>query len=161
MELPKNRTSRKIQGLTIVELLIASAIALIVLALVGLIYVASDKSFRFGEDVLDSEANLRLAMDWMTKDIRGASDLSISGDTVFLTIPSASGQTTIAYQCENNKLKRTVGDTGDTRTIARVSMDPSSDIARSDSTVTIVLHATAGNTIRSLTSQVTMRNNKD
>jgi len=161
MELPKNRTSRKIQGLTIVELLIASAIALIILALVGLIYVTSDKSFRFGEDVLGSEADLRLAMDWVTKDVRGAADLSISGDTVFLTIPSESGQITIAYWCEDNQLKRKLVDTGETRTIARVSMDPSSDIARSDSTVTIVLHATAGNTIRSLTSQITMRNNKD
>ena len=158
MELQKNKVFKKVQGLTIVELLIASAIALIILALVGLIYVASDKSFRFGENVLDSEADLRLAMDWMTKDVRGAADLSISGDTVFLTIPSASGQTTIAYQCENNKLKRTVVDTGDTRTIASVSMNPSSDIVVDNFTVTITLHNTAGNSVRSLTSQITMRN---
>lgn len=155
MELPKNniKTNQTNRGFTIVELLIASGIVLIILAIVGLIYVSSDRSFRFGQSALNSEADLRLAMDWLTRDIRAASVLETSGATVTLTIPSESGDTTVYYTWGTDKLIRTAE--GETRPIALVSMDPP---IINGCTVTITLRPVTGATSRTLTSQITMRN---
>jgi len=164
MESPKNKIKvrRQIQGFTIVELLIASGIALIILAIVGFMYVSSERSFKFGQTVLNSEADLRLAMDWLVRDIRAAKSISpdtvtltIPPDTVTLTISLESGDTVVDYTFDSgkNQLMRTVE--GESRPIApvSVSIDPPSGY-----TVTITLHPATGDTTRTLTSKITMRN---
>ncbi|MBE0478996.1 hypothetical protein IBX65_07780 [Candidatus Aerophobetes bacterium] len=70
------------KGLTLVELLIGCGIALVILMAVGFVYVSSDRSLRFGREVIRSEADLRLAMDWLVRDIREAEQLEGTGEVV-------------------------------------------------------------------------------
>ena len=145
------------KGFTLVELLIASSIVLVTLAVVGLIYVSTNRSFKFGQATLNSEADLRLAMDWLTKDIRQAENLVLSGDTVTVIMPSSISDD-IIYTLSSNKLERAIS--GSTpRTIA---VDISEVSIVTDDTVAITLSSTKtvfnNPHTRTITSKVTMRN---
>ncbi len=147
------------KGFTVIELLIASSIALITLAVVLLIYVSTNRSFKFGQANLNSEADLRLAMDWLTRDIRQAEDLNLSGDTVTIIMPSFVSDD-IIYTFSSNKLKRAIS--GSTfRTIA-VDVSEVEVSVITDDTVIITLSSTKtvfnNPHTRTLTSKVTMRN---
>lgn len=163
MELLKNKikAKRQLQGFTVVELLVASGIALIILAIVGLMYVSSERSFKFGQTALNSEADLRLAMDWITRDIRGAESiqgnrLELSGDSVTITIPAGD----IIYALKQNdtdvslELTRT-GPNPDTvdRTIAEEIV-----VYFDSATTSVTITLTKEDPQRTLTSIVTMRN---
>ena len=147
------------KGFTLVELLIASSIALITLAVVALIYVSTNRSFKFGQITLNSDADLRVAMDWLTKDIRQAKNLVLSGDTVTIEVPP-SVSNDIIYTFSSNKLQRTIS--GSTpRTIAVDISEVGVSIV-TDDTVAITLSSTKtvfnNPHTRTLTSEVTMRN---
>jgi len=161
MESAKNRLrlGKQPAGFSVVELLIATAIGLIVLGMVSVIYFSSSRSYTSGQTKLQSEADLRLAMDYITRDMRAAESLSpdtvtltIPTDTVTITIPLGSGsEDTIDYDFSDNRLRR------NQKPIASVSMH----LARSsttDDTVTISLHSTTGDTTQALTTAVHMRN---
>lgn len=161
MELPKIRTLlwRERKGFSVVELLIAAAIGLIVLSTISIIYFSSSRSYTFGQTKLQSEANLRLAMDWITRDMRAAENLSpdtvtltIPTDTVTIIIPLGNGsEDNINYDFSDNRLRR------NQKPIAPVSMHLSRLSTTAD-TVTITLSSTTGDTTRTLTNKVTMRN---
>jgi len=160
MELPKARiraNDTRIRGFTIIELLIATGITLVVLGVIGLIYVTSDRSFKFGQSAISSEADLRLAMDWLTRDIREARNVQISGDTVVVILPPESGGVNVYYGYDSNGYLTRTFDSEPSKVIAPVSID-SVIHNPSESTVTIVLSSNVGNTVKALTSQVTMRN---
>ena len=168
MELLKNKIKFWMQkkGFTLVELLIASSIVLVTLAVVGLIYVSTNRSFKFGQATLNSEADLRLAMDWLTKDIRQAESISpdtvtlkASGDTVTIEIPP-SASNDIIYTLSGNKLERAIiGSTP--RTIAVDISEVGVSIV-TDDTVAITLSSTKtifnNSYTRTITSKVAMRN---
>lgn len=158
MELQDRNKRINKKGFTIVELILASVVALIILGIGALIYLSSQKSFKMGTKALSTQASLRLAMDWLTRDIREAKNLTVSGDTVTLIIPSQSGDITVQYSQENysNKdyLKRIEDATS--RYIAPVSIITPIPVT-TNHTVTIVLHSTEDPT-QILTSEVTMRN---
>ena len=148
----------KNKAFTVVELLIAAGISLIILSIVFFIYIGAEKSFKFGQATLNTEANLRLAMDWLTRDIRAAKSISpdtvtltIPPDTVTLTIPAETGDTTVSYSFDSGKLIRSKGGS---RPIAPVSVSINHPTS---STVTIVLHPPESST-PVLSSMVTMRN---
>ena len=98
-----------VKGFAVVELLIASALALIVLVMGILVYISSDRSYSFGQAAIRTEANLRLAMDWLTRDIRQAENINVSGDTVTLAMPPSVSPVSVAYTCTNNQLIRSEG----------------------------------------------------
>lgn len=153
------------RGITLVELLVASGIALTILVAVGLVYFTSNKSFKFGQATLSSQADLRLAMDWLCRDIRKAEGITkvVSGDTVTVTLnmPSSVASYDVVYVLDDEKnLKRNDGTS--VRTVA-------TDIATFEVTTTddtVALTLSSVKTVlgdqyqRSLTSRVTMRNAK-
>ena len=149
------------KGFSIVELLIAAGLVVLILGIVGLVYVSSNRSFKYGQTALDTEADLRLAMDWITRDIRKAESISISGSTVTVVIPPqvASEDVVYTYDPDEEKLVRTQGSSS--RTIVSCISQPQVSII-TDNTVAITLSSTK--TIlgkqyqRILTSKVTMRN---
>jgi len=146
-------------GFSVIELLIATAIGLIVLSMVSIIYFSSSRSYTSGQTKLQSEANLRLAMDYITRDMRAAESLSpntvaltIPTDTVTITIPLADdSEDTIDYDFSDNRLRR------NEKPIAPVSMHLSK-LSTTANTVTITLYSTTGDTTRALTTAVHMRN---
>lgn len=144
-----------VQGFAVFELLVASAIALIVLVMGIIVFVGSDRSFRFGQQAISSGADLRLAMDWITRDIRGAEDIAISGDTVTLTMPPLVSPGDVVYVWSDNQLTRSEG--GNSKVI--VTDITQFDISAGD-TVAITLASIKPrlNKEHQLTSKVTMRN---
>jgi len=144
------------EGFSLIELLIAAAVAIIVLGIVGLVYVSSERSFRFGRAAIESEADLRLAMDWLIRDIREAQSLSISDDTVTLQIPPYIASDDVVYvRTDDNKLIRSQG----TSTKVIITDLTEFDIS-TDDTVSITLSSIKPRLRerRILTSKVTMRN---
>lgn len=144
-----------LQGFAVFELLVAAAIALIVLVMGIIVYVGSDRSFRFGQQAISSEADLRLAMDWVTRDIRGAEDITISGDTVTLEMPSAVSSDDVVYVWSGNQLTRNKGSSSKVIVADIIQFD----ISTGD-TVAITLSSIKPrlNKAHQLTSKVTMRN---
>lgn len=63
---------RKQRGLTIIELMVSLAISLIVLSALTYIYVSSRGSYRTNEGLARVQENGRFAMDWLSREIRGA-----------------------------------------------------------------------------------------
>jgi len=155
----KTLSWRQQEGFSIVELLIAAAIGLIALGMVSTLYFTSNRSFTFGQTRLQSEADLRLAMDWITRDMRAAKELvpntvtlTIPTDAVTIAIPLGDGsEDNINYDFSDNQLRR------NQKPIAPVSMHLSRLSTTAD-TVTITLCSTTGDTNRTLTTKVTMRN---
>lgn len=85
----KNKRKYSRGGFSVVELLIAAGLTVLILGVVGLVYVSSNRSFKYGQAVLNSEADLRLAMEWITRDIRKAKKIQVTkgivdGDDVIL-----------------------------------------------------------------------------
>ena len=150
MELLKIKTLlwRERKGFSVVELLITAAIGLIALGMVSTLYFTSNRSFTSGQTSLHSEADLRLAMDWIARDAREAESIDTVALQVFL-----DGKT-ITFGFEDNQLTRTVSGEP-TRPIGPVTID---SLNASGSTVMITLRPVVGDTNRTLTTKVTMRN---
>ena len=164
MQLFLNLNGKK--GFTVVELLIASSIVVITLAIILLIYISTNRSFKFGQAILNSEADLRLAMDQLTKDIRQAENISpdtvtlpISGNEFVVIIP-LSISNNITYALSSDKLTRTIS--GSTSRLIAVDVSEVEVSVITGNTVTITLSSTKtvfdNPHTRTLTSKVTMRN---
>ena len=151
-----NKKGKNIKGLTIVELLIAAGVGLILLGVLGFIYIVSDRSFKFGKDNIKIESELRLAMDWVTKDLREAKNANYDPGTGTLTItlPQESGGVNIEYTFSDGYLTRKY-DAELPRKIASVSFFDEPSI--SGPTVTVILKS-QNDATKTLTSQATMRN---
>ena len=150
-----NKKGKNIKGLTIVELLIAAGVGLILLGVLGFIYIVSDRSFKFGKDNIKIESELRLAMDWVTKDLREAKNANYDPGTGTLTItlPQESGGVNIEYTFSDGYLTRKY-DAELPRKIASVSFEA---VSISGPTVTVTLKS-QNDAAKTLTSQATMRN---
>ncbi|MBU0484839.1 MAG: prepilin-type N-terminal cleavage/methylation domain-containing protein [Proteobacteria bacterium] len=61
------------QGFTLVELMIAVAIASIVMAVVAITFTSQEKSYSAQDQIVEMQQNLRAGMDLMTREIRMAS----------------------------------------------------------------------------------------
>ena len=151
-----NKKGKNIKGLTIVELLIAAGVGLILLGVLGFIYIVSDRSFKFGKDNIKIESELRLAMDWVTKDLREAKNANYDPGTgtFTITLPQESGGVNIDYTFSGGYLTRKY-DAELPRKIASVSFFDEPSI--SGPTVTVTLKS-QNDATKTLTSQVTMRN---
>lgn len=159
MELLKQNSKNKerLKGFTLVELLVASGVTIIVLAVVGLVYVSSNRGFKFGRAALESEADLRLAMDWITRDIREAEEINISGGTVTLQMPSSVCSGPVVYVWNEDKSQLTRAQGSSAKLI--VNSLTKFDVSTGD-TVAITLSSVKPqlNKERILTSKVTLRN---
>jgi len=152
------------KGVTAVELLIASSIVLVILAVVTLIYISTNRSFKFGQVNLNFEADLRLAMDWLTRDIMQAESISpatvtlpISGDEFTVISPICDD---IVYALSSNKLQRRISGSTPKTIIGDVN-EVEISVVTGD---TVAITLSSIKTIfgkehqRTLTSKVTMRN---
>lgn len=158
----KMKEQKKRQGFSLAEILVAAGLSLIILFAVAVLYLSSQKSFKFGQDALGTEANLRLAMDWITKDIREATGINSTGNTYTLTMPSsiAPGDVVYTWDENNNQLER--DDATSSRIIAtgvtqfEIVPDGSSDL------VAVTLSARKGDLKKDyqLTCKARMRNAK-
>ena len=92
----KNNDFQK--GMTLIEVIISIVIAGILFGAIYQIFITGNIIFNKAQIETDLMQNARVAMDWMTKDIRDADHISISGNT--LTV-SASNNTTIVYSVSN------------------------------------------------------------
>jgi len=154
------------KGVTAVELLIASSIVLVILAVVTLIYISTNRSFKFGQANLNFEADLRLAMDWLTRDIMQAENISpatvtlpISGDEFTVIMPSSICDD-IIYALSSNKLQRTISGSAPKTIIGDVNEVEISVVTGDTVAITLSSTKTIFNNphTRTLTSKVTMRN---
>ena len=116
-------TKSGIKGFTLIELQLASMIALIILSAIIALYIFSWRSFTIGNAFLDVYANSRNASGWLTRDIRSASQVAPShgsytttDNSIVLMVPSidASGQVIsshydyITYRLQGNDMYRIV-----------------------------------------------------
>jgi len=154
-----NKKGKNIKGLTIVELLIAAGVGLILLGVLGFIYIVSDRSFKFGKDNIKIESELRLAMDWVTKDLREAKNANYDPGTGTLTItlPQESGGVNIEYTFSDGYLTRYDYDAESPRKIRKIASVSFEAVSISGPTVTVTLKS-QNDATKTLTSQVTMRN---
>jgi prepilin-type N-terminal cleavage/methylation domain-containing protein len=89
------------RGFTLMELQVASLVMGLILVAAISIYIFSWRSFTTGNTVLDIYSNSRIAMGWMSKDIRWASQIlpqstiiggyTTSSNCAVLQVPSISG----------------------------------------------------------------------
>jgi prepilin-type N-terminal cleavage/methylation domain-containing protein len=80
------------RGFTLMEVLVAVSIAVFTLAVIISLYLASQQSFTMGTTFLEVHGGARVAMDWMVKDIRWATQASTPAiDELSLEIPSIDG----------------------------------------------------------------------
>ncbi|MBC7189763.1 hypothetical protein H5U35_06075 [Candidatus Aerophobetes bacterium] len=157
MELVRGPKRVSNRGFSVVEIIIAFFIALIILFVIGVVYVTSERSFRFGRDAVMVDEELRGVMDLMVKDMREAEQVTKSDDTVTLVIPSdvASEDIVYVYVPEEKRLERHKG---------AISQTVASNIIYFDiepgTTVTVTISSTRPwlEEPRTLSSKVTLRN---
>lgn len=90
-----HRAKSEIKGYTLIELQLASMIALIILSAIIALYIFSWRSFTIGSALLDVYSNSRNASGWLTRDIRSASQVvpshesyTTTDNSIVLMIPS-------------------------------------------------------------------------
>ncbi len=117
------RIAGRENGMTLVEIQFASAIAVLILLAALSLYIFNWRSFALGNAMLNSYANSRIAMEWISRDVRWAAQVvashgsyATSDNTVVLQVPSidASGHVIgahydyITYQVQSGELHRIV-----------------------------------------------------
>ncbi|MEK6589147.1 MAG: prepilin-type N-terminal cleavage/methylation domain-containing protein [Nitrospinota bacterium] len=99
-------------GLTLIELLIAMAIGLVVLGSIFSSFTSQKKAFALQEQVTDMEQNLRIPMDFITRDLRNTgynpTEILVAGTSVGL-IPGGTRSINIT----TNQLRILADLTGD------------------------------------------------
>lgn len=63
-------STNRIAGFTIIELLLATAIAGLVLGAIYAVFISSNRSYRTQDRVVDTQQGLRVGLDFMLRDIR-------------------------------------------------------------------------------------------
>lgn len=156
MESVRSLKSISRRGFSVVEIIIASFIALVVLLVIGLVYVTSERSFKFGRDAVMVDEELRGVMDLVLKDMREAEQVIKSDDTVTLVIPSdvASSNVVYVYLPEEERLERHEA------TSQTVASNITYFDVQAGTTVTVTISSIRPwlEEPRTLTSKVTLRN---
>ncbi len=113
------------RGFTLVELMIAMAVGLIILAAMYGVFVMQNKSAKIQEQVAEMQQNVRAGMDIMIRDIRmagydltgsaGAGIVSVSSNKIYITMDLNDdgvlddSSEHLVYDIYDNKLGRTSG----------------------------------------------------
>lgn len=98
------------RGLTLIEVLAAVALLSVILLLVGSLHVFGQKNFNDQAVQAENTAHLRLAMSWITKDVRRAEEVTYSSETNQLQMDNEN----ITYSLTGDTLLR-----NNTQVIAR------------------------------------------
>jgi len=69
-------TSSASRGMTLVEMLIAIGVGSLVLMIIAAVFISSARSFAATSNYVNMDANSRIALDHLTRDIRAAGDLT-------------------------------------------------------------------------------------
>ena len=72
---------RKKFGFTLVEIMVSVFLASFIFGVVLFLYLGSQRSFDSGRIYSDIYADARLALDWMSRDIKGASEIVSAADS--------------------------------------------------------------------------------
>jgi type II secretory pathway pseudopilin PulG len=87
----KHRCGRDRGGYTIIELIIATAVAFIVVLALGRIIVANQRSWEWGRDKIVLQQNATEALEWMARSIRAARTIALIDSTGFRTYDEGNG----------------------------------------------------------------------
>jgi len=115
--------ARENKAFTLVELQMASVIALITLLAIMSLYTFSWKNFTIGNNILDVYSNSRNAAGWLTRDIRSAAQIissyssyTTTDNRIVFTVPSIDSSGNVisshydyfVYQLAGTNLWRTI-----------------------------------------------------
>ena len=94
------------QGLTLVELLIAAAVAGLIVGVLSTVIYQTFTVTEYSNDKMTAMHELQNVAHWVSLDVRSASTAT-GGDELVLTLPDDSS---ITYTLEGSELRRTAGD---------------------------------------------------
>ena len=84
--------NKKSSGFTLIEVLIASAIAAVIGAVIVVAFISGQNSFVMGTNLLEIHVDARVAMEWIVRDVQWANDGVITyiggANVLVLSIPS-------------------------------------------------------------------------
>jgi len=161
----------KRKGLTLPEALVTSLVILLVVLAVLNIYLLALRGRRWGERKASAEQKARLAMEWILRDVRMATDVSLPLDgastiTIYQPILDSNGnivypvvrdpEPIIYYLSQDGKLIRQKGT--ETRTIATGIQSLSFSMEGSLDTVKVNITASEGEELCSLEGKAWARN---
>ncbi|ADU31348.1 PilW family protein [Evansella cellulosilytica] len=89
------------KGLTLVELLISVALISMIAILITSIQIFGQNQYTNQSKQIDNQANVRLAMNVLTKEIRSGSSAELSADFTELKIEKVGGESTIFSFIDN------------------------------------------------------------
>lgn len=167
------KKTRKIErkGMTLPEALVASLVLLLFILSVINIYLLALRGRQWGERVASAELKARLAMEWILRDIRIATDVNVPQDggstiSIYQPILDSNGdiiypvvrdpEPVIYYLSQNGELIREKGT--ETRTIASGIEWVSFNMEGSLDTVKVNITAKEGEKVCSLEGEAWARN---
>lgn len=164
----KVRTSKRVKGFTLIEVLIAISVTALLLTAVAAALFASAESYSVNEDVFNATNPARLALLRITADIRSAQAVAVSeASTQCSLVTSAGSDITYSYDSSNDILYLiTNDDTTDKnyvlcRNITDVTF--SRTTVEGDSTaikdVKISITSTSGSCTETISSAAVLRTN--
>lgn len=107
--------TRRRRGLTLIEVLIAAGILAIVVTGVTRVWLSSDRSFRVGSAIAQAQAEARMTMTRIEREVRAGSRDSLDwnpNELTFSTLrPNATQLTSVAYRLQGTDLVRTADGT--------------------------------------------------
>jgi prepilin-type N-terminal cleavage/methylation domain-containing protein len=107
----RQRARQDEQGFTIIELMISTAILLIVLAMVFSVLVSLTRSEDRAQRLVSNEQNVRFELDQIVREVRAANPI----------VPLLNAATAATY---NNQIELLLGPSGGTQTVVRWTYDP-------------------------------------
>lgn len=103
------------RGFTIIELVVALAILAAIFSLVGPFFITGIQQFQESNSRVIDQANLRKIMASVSREVRDATELTITDNGQTVTIDG----NIYTYNATDETLVKTVGSTGDEVTIAK------------------------------------------
>ena len=109
------------RGFTLTELLVVTAVLGLMLTAVGSLMMSSQQAYSFGSNRVEAQQNARVALDLMTRELRGAQSITALGGAsdITFTVCDASSMTTctpvsVQYQLSSGNLNRISGGVTET-----------------------------------------------
>lgn len=131
------------KGFSLVELIIATAISVMVFSLVNISILAGDASYRVNETKVIAQSAARQAMDNMVRELRGASNIAITQNATSSQITfNRSGHGTITYAWSSSGVGATNRILKNNTQIIGYKISALSFVYNNTDTVTIDLTAT-------------------